>query len=497
VGSGSAKSFRRVEAIFDRSNNINSTFARAPLLLYVAASHSAVSAALVLEKLDGQIKKQAPVYFVSKVLSLSKKNYTELEKVFYDVLMASRKLRHYFQAYHIIVPLSQPLKDIMRNREATGRIGKWTAELNEFSIDYVHRSSIQSQALADFIADWTPGAQEEETNKDVEAWTVFYDGSWGTFGVGATAVLVAPSKVRTCYAARLDFSCTNNIAEYEAFLLGLRKLRAMGIRRAILKTDSQVISGHIDKSSKARDPKLEKYLDRVRRLEASFEGFSVKNIPRGENEHADLLAKSVAQGLPLPSEVFFETIKAPSVEPMERAVLAISPAHSEDWRIEIISFLQGNCLSDDEAYNKRMEARTRPYVVIEGELYKHEVCSPLLKCLSRAEGIELMKEIHAGLCGSHIGSKPLLGKVFRQGFYWPKVASDAAELVQKCARDQKQPSSLTQLIQPTWPLQRWGLDLLGPLPLAQGNLKYVVVAIEYFSKWIEAKPLATITSVTV
>jgi hypothetical protein len=180
--------------------------------------------------------------------------------------------------------------------------------------------------------------------------------------------------------------------------LGLQKLRAMGIRRAILKTDSQVISGHVDKSSKARDLKLEKYLDTVRRLEASFEGFFVKNILRGENEHADRLAKSAAQGLPLPSEVFFETIKAPLVELMERAVLAISP---------------------------------------------------LLKCLSRAEGIELMKEIHAGLCGSHIGSMPLLRKVFRQGFYWPKAASDAAELVQKCencqkcARDQKQPSSLT------------------------------------------------------
>jgi hypothetical protein len=92
-----------------------------------------------------------------------------LEKVLYAVLMASRKLRHYFKAYHIIVPSSQPLKDIMRNREATGRIGKWAAELNEFSIDYVHRSSIQSQALADFIADWTPGAQEEEANKDAEA----------------------------------------------------------------------------------------------------------------------------------------------------------------------------------------------------------------------------------------------------------------------------------------------------------------------------------------
>jgi hypothetical protein len=119
----------------------------------VAASHSAVSAALVQEKMEGQLKKQAPVYFVSEVLSLSKKNYTELEKVLYAVLMASWKLRHYFQAYHIIVPSSQPLKDIMRNREAPGRIGKWAAEINEFCIDYVHRSSIQSQALADFIAD--------------------------------------------------------------------------------------------------------------------------------------------------------------------------------------------------------------------------------------------------------------------------------------------------------------------------------------------------------
>jgi hypothetical protein len=156
-----------------------------PLLLYVAASHAAVSAALVKEKQDGQIKKQAPVYFITEVLSPSKKNYTELEKVLYVVLMASRKLQHYFQAYHIIVPSSQPLKYIMRNREATGRIGKWAAELKKFTIDCVHRSSIQSQALADFIADWTPGAQGEEATKDVEAWMVFCDGSWGTFGAEA------------------------------------------------------------------------------------------------------------------------------------------------------------------------------------------------------------------------------------------------------------------------------------------------------------------------
>jgi hypothetical protein len=98
---------------------------------------------------------------------------------------------------------------------------------------------------------------------------------------------------------------------------------------------------------------------------------------------------------------------------MERAVLTISLVHSEDWRTEIVSFLQENYPSDDEVYIKRMEAMTRPYMIIEGELYKQGVCSPLLKCLSRAEGQELMKEVHAGVCGAHIGSRPLLGKVFQ------------------------------------------------------------------------------------
>jgi hypothetical protein len=100
MGTSSAESLRRAEAIFDRPNDVNSTNAGAPLLLYVAASHSAVSAALVQEKLEGQVKKQAPIYFVSEVLSLSKKNYTELEKVLYAVLMAPGSFGTIFK--HII-----------------------------------------------------------------------------------------------------------------------------------------------------------------------------------------------------------------------------------------------------------------------------------------------------------------------------------------------------------------------------------------------------------
>jgi hypothetical protein len=78
-----------------------------------------------------------------------------LEKVLYVVLMASRKLRHYFQAYHIIVPSSQPLKDIMRNREATERIEKWAAKLNEFSIDYVHSVGLPYPKGARAVGEWS------------------------------------------------------------------------------------------------------------------------------------------------------------------------------------------------------------------------------------------------------------------------------------------------------------------------------------------------------
>jgi ribonuclease HI len=81
---------------------------------------------------------------------------------------------------------------------------------------------------------------------------VFFDGSWGTFGAGAAAILISPSKIRTCYAAKLEFNYINNIVEYEALLLGLQKLKAMGIRRETLKSDSQVITGHIDKKQQSK-----------------------------------------------------------------------------------------------------------------------------------------------------------------------------------------------------------------------------------------------------
>jgi hypothetical protein len=107
-------------------------------------------------------------------------NYSELEKIAYAVVISSRKLKHYFQAHEITVPTSQPLGDILRNKEASSRIGKWATELSQFSIAYAPRTAIKSQALADFMADWAPPASDPEvlqSKTPITTWTVYTDGA--------------------------------------------------------------------------------------------------------------------------------------------------------------------------------------------------------------------------------------------------------------------------------------------------------------------------------
>jgi ribonuclease HI len=108
---------------------------------------------------------------------------------------------------------------------------------------------------------------------------------------------------------RLQFNketdkCTNNITEYEAILLGLRKLRAIRVQRCILHTDSNVVARQIKKECIAREPTLEKYLALVRRMEFFFKGFTVEYIDRNKNSEADELMKAAARNNPLPADVF-------------------------------------------------------------------------------------------------------------------------------------------------------------------------------------------------
>jgi hypothetical protein len=121
------------------------------LLLYISATTNVVSTVLVAEREEGKAYPvQRLVYYVSEVLANAKTRYTQPQKL----LITSRKLRHYFQAYKILVPSSFPLGEIIRNRDAIGRIVKWSVELGEFDIEFCPRQAIKWQILADFVSEW-------------------------------------------------------------------------------------------------------------------------------------------------------------------------------------------------------------------------------------------------------------------------------------------------------------------------------------------------------
>jgi hypothetical protein len=208
------------------------------LILYISTTHLIVSGALVVEKEtthnNKTVKQQFPVSFISKVPTGCRKFYSEMEKICYAVVMSVRKLRHYFKAHTIKVLTNQPLSEIFGNRDSSERISKWVMELLEHIIDLEKRSAIKSHILADFIAEWMEPGSTIEGPIPESPWLVYCDGAWGAVGTRAAAILISSSGIKLCYAARLQFNnkadkCINNIVEYEAILLGLRKLRAIRV----------------------------------------------------------------------------------------------------------------------------------------------------------------------------------------------------------------------------------------------------------------------------
>jgi ribonuclease HI len=322
---------------------------RSPLLLYVSASNSAVSAVLVKEKEEEGKHKQISVHFASEALSGSKIFYSELEKIAYAVIMAARKLRHYFEGHIIRVITNQPLNDLFANREASTRIIKWGAELSEYIVDFERRSAIKSQVLADFVVDWTSPTQnlDEEISTP---WIVQCDGAWGHKGVGISTVVTYPARVMIRYAARLIFAnnehSTNNTTEYEALLLALRKMKALGQQTFIIRTDSKVIQEHIEKESETRNPVLMKYFEKVREMERRFKGYSVQHIPRDDNNEADKLAKAAARNQEMPPDVFFEIIKEPYIK--ESKTKIVNVVETPDWKSKIMAYLRVHNEPQDE-----------------------------------------------------------------------------------------------------------------------------------------------------
>lgn len=134
------------------------------------------------------------------------------------------------------------------------------------------------------------------------------------------------------------------------------------------------------------------------------------------------------------------------------------------------------------------------YVVMNGELDKKGFSKPLLRCIPKWEQEGTMEEAHSRICANHIGGKALGVEVLRRGVYWPTLTQDALAYVKKCDKCQKyslvinQPANdLTPILSPI-PFAHWGMDILGPFTTGSAGRKYLIKAVDYFTKWIEAEP---------
>ena len=169
-----------------------------------------------------------------------------------------------------------------------------------------------------------------------------------------------------------------------------------------------------------------------------------------------------------------------------------------NWTTPLASYLKNGVLPDRKEAARKLKIQVARFVLIKDVLYKIGFSCPYLRCLGTEEADYVIREVHKGICGNHSGSKSLVHKLVRVVYYWPTMQADAEAYVKaydKCQRFSniiRQPTKELVPMTAPWPFGQWGLGIMGPFPIAVRQLKFLVVGIDYFTKWVEAETLATI-----
>ena len=269
--------------------------------------------------------------------------------------------------------------------------------------------------------------------------------------------------------------------------------KSLGAELVLVQGDSQLVIGQVNGMYKAKEERMKKYLNKVRRLIKKFSEAHFVQVPREENMEVDTLAKEASVS-ELTNE-FDEVQYMPSIDLPEVQQIG----DEENWMTPIIGYLKEGRLPQGRDEARKLRIKLAKYVLMDEMLYKRGFSQPYLRCLAPNKVNYVLKEVHEGACGNYSGARSLVHKVVRAGYYWPTIQADAKAYVKVCDQCQRfsniprQPSEYLTPMMASWPFAQWELDILGPFSTGTRQMKFLMVGIDYFIKWVETEPLAKIT----
>uniref|UniRef100_A0A2N9H6C8 RNase H type-1 domain-containing protein n=1 Tax=Fagus sylvatica TaxID=28930 RepID=A0A2N9H6C8_FAGSY len=391
-----------------------------PLFLYLAVSDRAVSAVLI--RIKDTV--QCPVYYASKTMTEAETRYPPLEKVGLALITAADKLPQYFQAHTVYLVTQYPVQAMFNKADFTGRIWKWGAKISALGVKYLPRTAIKGQVLADFVAEFAPTSEQnnlgestpqEDSPDHTGWWKVYVDGASNSKGSGTGVVIITPDETVIEQSIRLNFKTSNNEAEYEAVLAGLKSAKTLGARRLIVYCDSLLVASQINGEYMARDERMSAYLLKVQTAMTDFETVRIEQIGRNLNNHADALA-TLASVLSADFKRFIpiETLTTPSIDQPANYINAITVGPC--WMDPYVTYLKEGVLPEQkkEAEIIRRKA-ARFWLSKDLKLYRRSFSGPYLLCVHPDIIEDLLYEIHEGICGSHTGGRSLAHRALTQG----------------------------------------------------------------------------------
>ncbi|KAK8578866.1 hypothetical protein V6N12_069210 [Hibiscus sabdariffa] len=493
-----------------------------PLILYLSVSENSMGC--VLGQHDETGRKERAIYYLSKKFTECEARYSSIEKLCCALVWTTKRLRQYM-LYHTTWLISKldPIKYVMGSTMLIGRMARWQILLSEFDLVYVNQKAIKGSVIADFLASRASENYEplnfDFPNEDLmcvlnteeglsldKYWKLNFDGALNDVGKGIGAVLVSPEGDHYPFACKLDFYCTNNIAEYEACIMGIRAAIERKVKLLKVYGDSMLVIYQLRGEWGTRDLKLIDYKNLVMELVRWFDDITFHYLPREENQMADALA-TLSSLIQVNDESNLRPIQMSMYEvPAHCYNVEEERSNEHPWYHDILQYIKNHEYPEQATDNeKRTLRRLASEYILDGEiLYKRRKDQVLLRCVDEVEAKKILEEVHEGVCGTHANGFMMARQIMRFGYYWSTMEGDCIKYAKKCHKCQiygdkihVPPSPLHVMTSP-WPFSMWGMDVIGPIsPKASNGHRFIFVAIDYFTKWVEAASYASVTRATV